>query len=68
MLIVKAIWPKVTAKIFKHVLNEKFFGFAYVDIVVPEELYDKFSKIALLLVIQETPDCNITDKMGMRKK
>ena len=35
------------------VLNDSLFGFAQVDIEVPEELYDKFSEMAPLFVVGE---------------
>ena len=52
----------------KNVLNEKVFGFAHVGIELNDKLYDKFSKIALLFVVQETPDSNIPEKIIMDKK
>ena len=46
-------------KFSKDVLKRKVFGFAQVDIEVPDELYDKFSKMAPLSVtIQEILDCD----------
>ena len=42
------------AKFSKDVLKVKSFGFEQVDIDVPDELYDKFSEMASLSVVQET--------------
>ena len=47
---------KRIAKFLKDVLKGKAFGFAQVDYEVPDELYDKFSEMAPLFVIQEIPD------------
>ena len=44
-------------RLTKKVLNGELFGFVQVDIEVPEELYDKFSEMAPLFVVDEiTPD------------
>ena len=37
------------------------FGFALFDIVVPQELYDKFSEMSPLFVVQEIPDDQIPE-------
>ena len=42
------------AKFSKDVLKVKSFGFEQVDIDVPDELYDKFSEMAPLSLVQET--------------
>ena len=42
---------KQIAKFLKDVLKGKVFGFARVDIEVPDELYDKFSEMGPLLVV-----------------
>ena len=47
------------AKFSKDVLKRKVFGFAQVDIEVPDELYDKFSEMSQLFVVQEIPDRDI---------
>ena len=59
---------KRIAKLSKDVLKGKVFGFAKVDTEIPDELYDKFNKIAPLFVVQEIPDCNIPEEMKMYKK
>ena len=43
--------------------KEKVFGFVQVDIEVPDELYDKFSEMTPLFVVQEIPDRDIPEKM-----
>ena len=58
---------KRIAKFLKDVLKGKVFGFAQVDIKVPDELYDKFSEMRLLLVVQEVPDRDIPEE-SIRKK
>ena len=42
----------------KNVLKGKISGFAQVDTEMPDELYDKFSEIGTLFVVQEIHDCN----------
>ena len=49
---------KRIAKFSKDVLKGKVFGLAQVAIEVPDELFDKFSEIAPLFVVQEIPDCD----------
>ena len=44
---------KRIAKFSKDVLKGKVFGFAQVDIEVPDQLYKKFSEMSLLFVVQE---------------
>ena len=44
----KLFGQKRTAKFSKDVLKRKVFGFAQVDIKVPDGLYDKFSEMAPL--------------------
>ena len=51
------------AKFSKDDSKEKVFGFAQVDIEVPDELYDKFSEMTPLFVVQEIPDRDIPEKM-----
>ena len=50
------------------VLKGKVFGFAQVDIEVPDELYDKFSEMPPLFVFQEIPDCDIPEEMKIYKE
>ena len=45
---------KRIAKFSKEVLKRKVLGFVQVDIEVPDELYDNFSEMAPLFVVQET--------------
>ena len=59
---------KRIAKFSKDVLKGKVFGFAQVDIEVPDELYDKFSEISPLFVVQEIPDRDIPQEMKIYKK
>ena len=58
---------KRIAKFSKDVLKEKVFEFAQVDIEVPDELYERFSEMALLFVAQEIPDCDIQEEMKIYK-
>ena len=39
------------------------FGFAQVDIEVPEDLFEKFSEVSPLFVVQEIPDEQIPEHM-----
>ena len=50
------------------VLQGKVFGFAQVDIEVSEELYNKFSEMAPLLVVQEIPDRYILEGIKIYKE
>ena len=54
---------KRIAKFSKDVLKVKVFGFAQVDIEVPNEVYDKLSEMASLFVVQEIPDRDIPQEM-----
>ena len=54
---------KQIAKFSRDVLKGEVLGFARVDIEVPAELYDKFSKMAPLFVVQEIPDRDIPEEM-----
>ena len=67
-LVVNEKWfdKKRIAKFSKGVLKRNVFGFAQVDI--EDELYDNFSKITPLIVVQEIPDCNIPEEMKMYKE
>ena len=55
-------------QIFKGRLKGKVFGFAQDDIEVPDELYDKFSEMSPLFVVQETPDRDIPEEMKIIKE
>ena len=59
---------KRIAKFSESVSKGKVFGFAQVDIEVPDELYDKFSEMPPLLVVQEIPDHNIPEEMKVYKE
>ena len=59
---------KRIAKFSKDVLKEKFLGFPQADIELPHELYDKFSKMAPLFIVQVIPDCNIPKEMNIYKE
>ena len=52
----------------KDVLKGKVFGFAQVNIEVPGELYDKFSEMPPMFVVQEIPDCYISEEMKIYKE
>ena len=52
----------------KDVLKGKVFGSAQVDIEVPDELYDKFSEMPPLFVVQEILDCDILEEMKIYKE
>ena len=54
---------KKIATFSKDALKGKVFGFAQVDIEVPDEVYDKFSKMAPLFVVKETPDRYMPEEM-----
>ena len=56
------------AKFSKDDSKEKVFGFAQVDIEVPDELYDKFSEVVPLFVVQEIPDRDIPEEMKIYKE
>ena len=49
-------------------LKGKVFGFARVDIEVPDKLYDKFSEMSPLFFLQEIPDRNIPVEMKIYKE
>ena len=59
---------KRIAKFSRDVLKGKVFGFAQVDIEVPDELYDRFSEMPPLFVVQEIPDCAIPEGMKISKE
>ena len=59
---------KRIAKFSKNDLKRKVFGFAQVDIEVPDKLYDKFSEMSPLFVVQEIPDCDIPEEMKVYKE
>ena len=52
---------KKIAKFSKVVLEGKDFEFPQVDIEAPGKLYDKFSEMSPLLVVQEIPDRDISE-------
>ena len=54
---------KKIAKLSRDVLKGKVFGFAQVDIEVPGELYDKFSEMSPLSVVQEISDRDVPEEM-----
>ena len=56
---------KRIAKFSKDFLKGKVIGF---DIEIPNELYDKFSQMAPVFVVQEVPDCDIPEEMKIYKK
>ena len=70
MLIVnkKPFDQKRIAKFSKEVLKGKVFRFEQVEIEVPDELYDKFSEMAPLFVVQEISDRDIPEDMKIYKE
>ena len=54
---------KRNAKFSENVLKGNVFGFAQVDIEVPDELYDKFSEMSRLFVVQEILKRDIPEEM-----
>ena len=59
----KPFHQKRIAKFSKDVLKGKVLGSAQVDIELPDELYDKFSEMPPLLVVQEILDCDILEEI-----
>ena len=59
---------KQMAKFSKDVLKVKVFGFAQVDIEVPDKLYDTFSEMPPFFVVQEIPDCAKPEEMKIYKE
>ena len=59
---------KRIVKFSRNVLKGKAFGFAQVDIEVPDELYDKFSEMSPQAVVQEILDRNIPEEMNIYKE
>ena len=49
-------------------MKGKDFGFAQVDIEVSHEIYDKFSEMSPLFVVQEIPDHYIPEEMKIYKE
>ena len=64
----KPFKQKRTVKFSKGVLKGNVFGFGQVDIEVPDYLYDKFSEMRPLFVIQEIPDRDIPEEMKIYKE
>ena len=59
---------KQIAKFSRDVLKGKVFGFVQVGIGVADELYDKFSEMVPLFVVQEISDCDILEEMKIYKE
>ena len=59
---------KRIAKFSEVVLKGKVFRFAQVDIELSDELYDKFSEMSPLFIVQEIPDRNIPKEMKICKE
>ena len=59
---------KRIGKFSKDVLKGKVFGFAQVDIEVPDKLYNKFSEMSPFFVVQEIPDCSMPEEMKIYKE
>ena len=64
----KLYGQKRIAKFSKEVLKRKVLGFVQVHIEVPDELCDKFSEMPPLFVVQEIPDCAISEEMKIYKE
>ena len=64
----KPYHQKRIAKFSKDILKRKVLGFAQVDIEVPDKLYDRFSEMPPLFVVQEIPDCAIPEGMKISKE
>ena len=59
---------KQIAKFSKDVLKRKVFGFAQVNIEVPDGRYDKFSEMSPLFVVQEILDRDIPEEIKIYKE
>ena len=59
---------KQILKFSRDILKGKVFLFVQVDIEVPDELYDKFSEMAPLFVVQEIPGCDISEQIKMHEE
>ena len=59
---------KRIAKFSQDVLKGKVFGFPQVGIEVPDELYDTFSEMSPLFVVQEIPARDIPGEMKIYKE
>ena len=55
--------PEEKDKLIQNVLNDKLFGFFQVDIEVPEQLLDKFSKFSPLFILSEVREDQIPQHM-----
>ena len=64
----KAFDQKRIAKFSRDVLKGKVFGFAQVDIEVPDELYDKLSELVPLFVVQDIPERDIPEEKKIYKE
>ena len=49
-------------------MKRKVIGFAQVGIEVPDKIYNKFSEMPSLFVVQEILDCNIPEEMEIYKE
>ena len=69
LTVIKKPYDEVQIQTFeKNVLENKFFGFAQVDIEVPHNLKDKFSEMPPLFVVDEIPDNCIPEEMKLYTK
>ena len=59
---------KIIQTFQRDVLEDKFFGFAQVNIEVPHNLKDKFSEMPPLFVVDEIPDICIPEEMKLYKE
>ena len=69
LTVIEKLYDKMQIQTFeRNVLEDKFFGFAQVDIEVPHNLKDKFSEMPPLLVVDEITDNCIPEEMKLYKK
>ena len=69
LTVIEKPYDKMQIQTFeRNVLEDKFFGFAQVDIEVPHNLKEKFSEMPPLFVVDEIPDNCIPEEMKLYKK
>ena len=69
LTVIEKPYDKMQIETFERdVLENKFFGFAQVDIEVPHNLKDEFSEMPPLFIVDEIPDNCIPEEMKLYKK
>ena len=69
LTVIEKPYDKMQIQTFeRNVFEDKFFGFAQVDIEVLHNLKDKFSEMPPLFVVDEIPDNCIPEEMKLYKK